>query len=119
MNKEQIFKKHAELNAMKKRLKSVVNDFWSERLGSQYASIHYFLYLKTDPIQSMHKIAGFQQGRVIVLNLDVIKNMQLDPEVVLAHEYGHLIGMPVVNGDIMDERAEIHIRKELSDYEKH
>lgn len=99
----------------KQELKQSIYNYWKLKLGDEFVEKKYFLQLKKndDPDKL---IAGWQMGGIITLNLNTIKEMELDPHVVLAHEYGHLINMPIIPNTIMDERGEIHIRKELDDY---
>jgi hypothetical protein len=101
----------------KKVLKQTIYDYWAQRLGAKFTKKWYLLQLKVNDYPTKGKIiAGWQKGNIITLNLNTIEKLKLDPEVVLAHEYGHLLGMPIVSGDIMDERAEMHVRHKLSDY---
>lgn len=99
----------------KKELKETVYRFWSKKLGSEYRREEYFLQLKKDKYNHRRPIAGWQKGKIITLNLNTIEKLGVNPEVVLAHEYGHLLGMPV-DDKLMNEHGESHVGKELKDY---
>ena len=100
----------------KDELKKTVYKFWREKLKDEYIEKEYFLQLKrNDNPNKKRLVAGWAKGIIITLNLNTIEKMNVSPEVVLAHEYGHLINQPIENG-IMNENGNSHIGKELKDY---